>query len=342
MTTNQQRKEEHLTISLNEEVGYRSPSTGFMRYRLIHQALPEMALGQADPGMTLWGKTMNAPLVISAMTGGTPRAAAINRHLATAAQALRVALGVGSQRPAIDDSRLAPTYQVRDVAPDVLLLANLGAVQLNYGYGVDACRRAVDMIEADALTLHLNPLQECLQAGGNTDFSGLISKIESVCRHLEPLPVVVKECGWGISGEVARMLAQAGVAAIDVAGAGGTSWSRIEGARANSPSIKDIAADFSTWGIPTADSLLMTKRAAPGVIVTASGGIRSGVDVAKALALGADLCGIANPLLRPATVSAEAVIDHLSLVLQELRIAMFCVGAKDLSGLRSARIVEVD
>jgi len=342
MTTNEQRKEEHLTICLTEEVGAQGLSTGLENYRFVHVALPEIALDDVKPSTSLWGKPMRAPLLISAMTGGTKRATTINLNLASAAQTLGLAMGVGSQRPAIDDPHLAPTYQVRKVAPDIPLLANLGAVQLNYGYGIEECRRAVEMIEADALVLHLNPLQECLQAQGNTDFSYLLSKIEDLCRQLHPVPVVVKESGWGISEKVARMLAEAGVAAIDVAGAGGTSWSTIEGARASDPVLKRMADDFSAWGIPTADSLLMARRGAPHVTLIASGGIRTGMDVAKALALGADLCGIAHPLLRPATISAEAVVEHLSLIIRELRVAMFCVGAKNLADLRAAQIVKVE
>ena len=341
MTTHEQRKDEHLTVSLSEEVALPELTTGLEHYRFVHAALPEIALDEVDPSIVLWGKPMRAPLLISAMTGGTKRATTINRHLASAAQALGLALGVGSQRPAMEDPRQAPTYQVREVAPDIPLLANLGAVQLNYGYGTEECRRAVEMIEADALVLHLNPLQECLQANGNTDFSHLLSKIGDVCRHLHPVPVVVKECGWGVSEEVARMLGEAGVAAIDVAGAGGTSWAMVEGARAPDPMTKQIAMDFRTWGIPTAESLLMAKRGAPSVSRIASGGIRTGVDVAKALALGADLCGIAHPLLRPATISAEAVVTHLSSIIRELRVAMFCVGAKNLVDLHTAPIARV-
>ena len=274
------------------------------------------------------------------MTGGTEEAAEINRNLARAAQAYGLGMGVGSQRAALEEPSLAYTYRVRDVAPDILLLANLGAVQLNYGYGIVECRRAVEMIGADALILHLNPLQEALQPEGNTDFAGLLAKIEALCRSLE-VPVVVKEVGWGISEEVARLLAEAGVAAIDVAGAGGTSWSEVEMRRAGSESARRIAESFADWGIPTAESVQMARRGAPRTTIIASGGIRTGVDVAKAIALGADAAGMASPLLKPATVSAEAVGERIREVLEELRTAMFCVGARSIQELKSAPLVKM-
>lgn len=339
MDTHAQRKDEHLTVSLAEDVAFRTPTTGLECYQFVHNALPELDLAEVDPSATLWGKRMRAPLLISAMTGGTARATAINRRLATAAQKLGLAFGVGSQRPAIENSQLETTYDVRGVAPDVPLLANLGAVQLNYGYSIGDCRRAVEMIQADSLVLHLNPMQECLQANGNTDFSGLLARIEELCRDLHPVPVVVKECGWGISETVATRLAEAGVAAIDVAGAGGTSWTKIEGARARDATTRRIAATFDTWGIPTADSLLMARRGAPNATLIASGGIRTGLDGAKSLALGADLFGIAHPLLQPATISDDAVVSMLSSIVRELRIAMFCAGARTLDDLRAAPLL---
>ncbi len=334
------RKSEHLRISLEEDVRFRSLTTGLEKYRFVHRALPEISRDEIELATTLLGKELRAPLLISSMTGGTEEAAEINRNLARAAQAYGLGMGVGSQRAALEEPSLAYTYRVRDVAPDILLLANLGAVQLNYGYGIVECRRAVEMIGADALILHLNPLQEALQPEGNTNFAGLLAKIEALCRSLE-VPVVVKEVGWGISEEVARLLAEAGVAAIDVAGAGGTSWSEVEMRRAGSESARRIAESFADWGIPTAESIQMARRGAPRTTIIASGGIRTGVDVAKAIALGADAAGMASPLLKPATVSAEAVGERIREVLEELRTAMFCVGAKDLQELRSAPLVKM-
>lgn len=330
------RKADHLRISLEEDVQFEGLTTGFERYQFIHQALPEMGFKEVDLSLNLFGKRLEAPLIISSMTGGIEPATKINRNLARAAQKMGVAMGVGSLRPAIDDPSLARTYQVREVAPDILLFANLGAVQLNYGYGVEECRHAVEMIEADALILHLNPLQECLQEEGNTDFSGLLARIEKVCRHL-PVPVMVKEVGWGISEEVARSLARAGVAGIDVAGAGGTSWSEVERYRASSEAMKNVAAAFAQWGIPTADSIRMARRGAPDVALIASGGIRTGVDVAKAIALGADGAALATPLLKAANASWGTVREKLDEIIEELRITMFCIGARNLRELKETR-----
>ena len=201
----QQRKSDHIRINLQEDVNFKHISTGFERYRFVHCALPGFSLEDVDISTKLLGKRLAAPLLISSMTGGTPEASAINQRLAEAAQAAGVGMGLGSQRAAIEDPALVDTYRVRHVAPDILLMANLGAVQLNYGYGPDECRRAVEMVEADALILHLNPLQEALQPEGETRFAGLLSKIEPVCRVLE-VPVVAKEVGWGFSERAARQL----------------------------------------------------------------------------------------------------------------------------------------
>ena len=334
-----QRKMEHLRISLEEDVRFRSLTTGLERYHFVHQALPEINRDDIDLSSTLLEKTLSAPLIISSMTGGTEEAETINKNLALAAQTHGLGMGVGSQRAALEEPNLAHTYQVRDVAPDILLLANLGAVQLNYGYSVEHCQRAVDMIEADGLILHLNPLQEALQPEGNTNFSGLLAKIEAVCRGLS-VPVIVKEVGWGISEEVARRLMNVGVAAIDVAGAGGTSWSEVEMYRVDSETLRRIAAAFADWGIPTAESIQMVRQGAPGVTLIASGGIRTGVEAAKAIALGADAVALATPFLKPATVSSEAVSEKIKEILEELRTAMFCVGTRNLQELKSVPLHE--
>lgn len=329
-----QRKSEHLNILLKEDVRFRNLTTGLERYRFVHQALPEMNRDHIDLSTTLLGKHLSAPVIISSMTGGTEEAEVVNKNLAMAAQIHGLGMGIGSQRTALEEPSLSHTYQVRDVAPDILLLANLGAVQLNYGYGIEHCQRAVEMIEADGLILHLNPLQEALQPEGNTDFSGLLAKIEAVCRGLS-VPVIVKEVGWGISTEVARRLADAGVAAIDVAGAGGTSWSEVEMHRAVSESSRRIAAAFADWGIPTAESIQLVRRAAPEVALIASGGIRTGVETAKAIALGADAVALATPFLKPATASPEAVGEKIGEILEELRTATFCVGTGNLQELKN-------
>ncbi len=326
------RKLDHIRVNLEEDV-QSALTNGFENYRFVHQALPELNLADINLSAPLLGKRLSAPFLISSMTGGTERARAINANLAQAAQARGIAMGLGSQRAAIGDPALAATYQVRRYAPDILLLANLGAVQLNNGYGVDECRRAVEMVEADALILHLNPLQEALQHGGNVNWAGLLKKIEQVCRSL-PVPVVAKEVGWGISEEVARRLAEAGIAAIDVAGAGGTSWSEVERHLTPDEGVRRIARQFVDWGIPTAESLQMVRRGAPHLPRIASGGMRSGLDAAKAIALGADAAAMASPFLKAAAISAEAVIETIDELAQELRITMFCIGAGSIAALK--------
>jgi len=337
---NRERKADHIRICLEEDVAFRSLSTGFERYRFEHCALPEFDLASVDLATHLLGKPLKVPLLISSMTGGTAEAEGLNRRLAQAAQQAGVAMGLGSLRAALEDPSLLSTYQVRDVAPDILLLANLGAVQLNYGYTVDHCRRAVEMVEADGLILHLNPLQEALQPEGQTDFSDLLPKIEAVCRALE-VPVVVKEVGWGISARVARRLADAGVAALDVAGAGGTSWSQVELYRTHDDRERRVAAAFRDWGIPTAEAIRQVRRAVPDLPLIASGGVRDGIQVAKAIALGATACGIAHPFLLAAAESTEAVLEAIAVVTAQLRTAMFAAGARDISTLSRTPLVEV-
>ncbi len=334
-----QRKLDHLRICLEEDVQLRNLTTGLEHYRFIHQALPEIDLAEVELSSKLLGKDLSAPLIISSMTGGTKEAERINLNLAQAAQEMEVAMGVGSLRAALEDPSVAHTYQVRRVAPDILLFANLGAVQLNYGYGTEECREAVEMIEADALILHLNPLQECIQPDGNTNFSTLLPKIEDICRHLS-VPLVVKEVGWGISKRVAEMLAKAGVAAIDVAGRGGTSWSEVERHRTLDERMVNIAQSFVEWGIPTAESIQIVRQGAPGTTVIASGGIRTGVDIAKALALGAHAGGLATPFLEPATIGTRPVVDKLEEITEQLRIAMFCIGVTNLGALRDTPLLQ--
>ena len=331
------RKDEHLRINLEENVSS-GQHHGLERYSFVHCALPELDLEDVDTHLTLFNRRLTAPLLISSMTGGTAQAGIINQRLAEAAQQSGIAIGVGSQRAAIEDPAQAASFQIRRFAPDVLLFANLGAVQLNYGYTTEHCRMAVEMIEADALLLHLNPLQEALQPEGNTRFAGLLEKIEAVCRAL-PVPVIVKEVGWGISAGVACQLAQAGVAAIDVAGAGGTSWSQVEKHRAHDVYTAGMADDFIDWGIPTTTSIQNVRRAAEGVMVFASGGLRNGVDIAKCIAIGATIGGMAAPFLKAASISGEDALALSRAVCREIQITMFAAGAANLDALQKTPLV---
>lgn len=327
------RKQDHIRINLEEDVSS-GLTTGLENVHLPHQALPELDLAEIDLSTTFFGKILQAPLLISSMTGGTPDAARINEHLAVAAQTHGVAMGLGSQRAGLEKPSLADTFKVRSYAPDILLFGNLGAVQLNHGFGPDDCLRAIEMVEADALVLHLNPLQEALQPEGNTDFKDLAVKIEGVCRAL-PVPVIVKEVGWGISVDTARRLIECGVAGIDVAGAGGTSWSQVEMHRADRPEQALTASLFRSWGVPTAIAVQDIAHALPDVPLIGSGGLRNGVHLAKVLALGADLGGFAGPMLRAAATSTDAVSAVLQRICRELRISMFATGCKNIEELKS-------
>ncbi len=328
-----QRKADHIRINLEQKVSFPNLTTGFEFFRFAHQALPELDLDAIETDTTIFGKQLQAPLLISSMTGGAAEAEHINLRLAEAAEAAGVAMGVGSQRVALESPGQARSFQVRRVAPSTLLFANLGAVQLNKGYTANDCLRAVEMIEADALILHLNPLQEAVQVGGDVHWAGLAKKIEAVCRAL-PVPVIAKEVGWGISPETARLLANAGVAAIDIAGSGGTSWTEVEYHRTTDPLLRRLARTFADWGIPTAESLLLVQETLPEITLFASGGLRTGIDVAKSIALGAELAGMAAPFLKAAARSAEAVAEELQAIIMELRVAMFVSGARDLKALR--------
>ena len=329
----EQRKSEHLRINLEQDVDFPHLTTGLEHYRFQHVALPEISLADVDVSTRFLGRRLRLPLLISSMTGGTAQAQRINHHLAEGAQAAGIAMGLGSLRAAVEAPHLADTFRVRHLAPDVLLFANLGAVQLNTGLGVDDCRRVVELVGADALILHLNPLQEVLQTEGDTDWRGLLGKIEAVCRGLD-VPVVVKEVGWGISAVVARRLVDAGVRAIDVAGAGGTSWSQVEMYRAPSERRRRLCAAFADWGIPTAEAVVQVRAVLPDVPLVASGGLRSGLDLAKVLALGADLGGLAGPFLKAADVSAGAVAELAEETGQVLRLAMFCLGITTVEALK--------
>ena len=327
------RKAEHLRINVERDVKSKGVDAGFDAYRFTHRALPEIDLSEVVTSAELFGRKLGAPILISCMTGGTPEALPINRCLARVAQRHGFAMGLGSGRALIESPSSLPTFDVRADAPDIVLLANLGAVQLNRGYGAEHCRRLVELLHADGLVLHLNPLQEALQPEGDTCFGGLLERIAKLCNELE-CPIVVKEVGWGMDARDVRALFDAGVAAVDVAGAGGTSWSEVERYRVAEDWRARVAAAFAGWGIPTARALLDARAAAPDKTLIASGGIRDGLDVAKALALGADIVGIAGPFLRAAHDSLESADSLARELVETLRTAMFCVAAQTPGALR--------
>ena len=334
-----QRKDEHLDIVLSRDVDCGPTTTGFEAVRFVHQALPELALSDIDLSTAFLGRKVRAPVLISSMTGGPSRAAAINENIATVAQSLGLAFGVGSQRIALETGQShGIDRNLRRKAPDVPILANLGAAQLSLSKGAEMARRAVDMIEADGLIIHLNPLQEAVQERGDRDWREILSRIGAVCRKLN-VPVIVKEVGCGISGPLARRLLEAGVAVIDIAGAGGTSWAAVEAERAKTARARAVALAFRSWGLPTAFALRDVRAACPGAVLIASGGLRDGVDSAKAIRLGADMTAFAAAILPEAIKSTEALRTRLEIIIEQLRIACFCTGSRDLAALRSAGLV---
>ena len=333
----QKRKSDHIAINLHEDV--RSLlTTGFERYTLRHVALPEIDFDFIDTSLFLFDKKLNSPLFISSMTGGVEGAGMINKNLARAAERLGMAMGVGSQRPMLEDPSSKGSFEIRKYAPSILLFANLGAVQLNYGVTEKEIKSLVDEIGADALILHLNSIQEVFQPEGEVNFRGLLPKIASLVNELK-VPVIVKEVGWGISGKVARLLEEIGVAAVDVAGAGGTSWSQVEKFRLNDPVRVRAAESFRDWGIPTADCLREISAQSTTMKIFASGGLSTGVDMVKAIALGAQLCGFAGRILHAATLSEEELELTLQTLLFELKVAMFGIGAGRLSDIKPDTIL---
>ena len=332
-----ERKADHIRVNLEEDVDS-GLIAGFEHLNFEHDAVPELDLGEIDLSQEFLGKTLAAPLLISSMTGGTEQAIEINRNLAKAAQAAGIAMGLGSQRVAIEDPSLADTFNMRSFAPDALMFANLGAVQLNYGYGHVEAQRAVDMIGADALMLHFNSLQEAVQPDGDTNFRNLLPKIEALVGAIS-VPVIAKEVGWGISAAAATRLVEAGITVIDVAGAGGTSWSQVEMHRATEEKQADLASRFVDWGIPTAEAVRQVRAALPNTSIIASGGLRSGLDIAKSIAIGAQLGGMAGPFLRAAVDSTEAVSDLIDQTVRELRVCMFATGSADLEALKMAKLL---
>lgn len=320
----QTRKRRHLEVCLNEQVEYEHVSTGFENYRLLYRALPEIALNQVDLSTEFLGKKLKAPFLIGAMTGGEEFGGRINQALAEAAEHLGVGMMLGSQRVMLERPAALASFQVRRFAPNILLIGNMGLVQLNKGYDHSHLARAVELVEADGIALHINPLQEALQPGGDTDFSGLLNMLERTLPQLG-FPVILKEVGHGIGRETAEKLIHLPIAALDVAGAGGTSWAKVEEwvhqGKVLHPELVEV-------GIPTAQALQQCREVLPSTPLIASGGIRNGTDAAKALAMGAQMVAVARPLVGPALEGTEAVIKWIENFLWELKVALFAIGAK--------------
>ncbi|MCT8343167.1 MULTISPECIES: type 2 isopentenyl-diphosphate Delta-isomerase [Photorhabdus] len=331
-----QRKNEHLDIIFHSPQTETQVKTGFAEWRFQHCALPELDLDRIDLKCSLFGKILQAPLLISSMTGGVHRAHAINHHLAEAAQILGISMGVGSQRVALEnEANDGLSRSLRQIAPDILLFANLGAAQIRGEHGFNYALRAVQMIEADALIIHLNPLQEALQQGGDRNWRHILYAIEQLVTKLG-VPIIVKEVGSGLSLPVAHQLAEAGVSMLDIAGAGGTSWAAIEAERASTPYHRALAMAFADWGIPTTTALREIREALPNMPLIASGGIRNGVDAAKAYCMGAQLVGQAAAVIHSAALSTDAVIEHFQLIIEQIKVACFCTGSTDIAALRTA------
>ncbi|MEM3078329.1 MAG: type 2 isopentenyl-diphosphate Delta-isomerase [Nitrososphaerales archaeon] len=333
-----ERKADHINISLEKQVESKK-STLFECVHLIHNALPELNLDSIDTSTSFLNHKFSAPILIDAMVGGSPESAKINENLALAAEELGIGMVVGSQRVGLSSPSLAETYSiVRKRAPNIFLASNIGAAQLLKGFGKEEAKKCIDMIGAEAFVIHLNPLQEAIQVGGEPQYKGIIDKIRELISQLS-VPVIVKEVGFGISKEVAIKLELAGVSAINVSGAGGTSWSAVEHYRALALDNKEkaeLGQLFWDWGIPTAVSLIETRRATK-IPVIASGGIRTGLDIAKSLVLGANLTGMALPLLRHAAVSKDSLLSFLQKTIYELKTTMFAVGCNDIQDMRRVR-----
>jgi isopentenyl-diphosphate delta-isomerase len=335
----QNRKKSHLRICLEDDV-QSSLSTGFEHYRLPHTSLPELDLHQVDVTTTFLGKNLQVPFLFSGMTGGMESGSVLNQRLAVVAQELGMAMCVGSQRAAIENEQRAVSFHVREYAPDILLFANMGAVQLNYGVGVDGFRKAVEMIEADGLVLHFNALQEAIQPEGDVNFAGLLDKIENLCGKMD-VPVIAKEVGWGFSKADVNRLLDAGISVFDAAGAGGTSWSQVEKFRAEGSVYFEAADAFRDWGISTADVLLNVREVNAEVPLIASGGMKTGVDVVKSLVLGANLGGFARTILPAAMESEEALLAKMKVLEYQLKVAMFMSGAGSISALKNLELKKV-
>lgn len=334
------RKKDHLKNAISDASQIGNP--GFGEYRFVHNALPEINFEDINTTTKFLGKKVNLPFFISCMTGGVTEGQRLNKNLSLAAQSAKIALGVGSQRVAIEYPRLKRLFQVRKYAADIPIMANVGLVQLNYGFGLIEFQQIVDMVEADALAVHINSIQEVIQPEGDRNFEKLLPKLEKIVKKLS-VPVIVKEVGFGLSEDVIRRLYNVGVKIFDTAGWGGTSWAVVEGKRRRG--FDKLGHLFGEWGISSVDSIAAAKKFKDkkkdkNILVLGSGGVRNGVDIAKALCLGSDLVGIAQPFAKAALKSqkqVEKLIDELS---YQLKVAMFGVGAPDIGALKKAKLVK--
>jgi isopentenyl-diphosphate Delta-isomerase len=331
----QNRKLKHVEVCLRYPVEYTTRTTGFEKIDIPYRALPETNLLTVNTSTTFLGKLLSAPLLIGAMTGGAELSATINKNLAIAAETLGVGLMLGSQRIMLEHPEAIASFAVRPFAPTTLVIGNLGVAQLNKGYRLEHLTRAVEMIRADALALHTNPLQEAMQQKGDTNFATLLPKLRQLIPMLT-FPVILKEVGHGLSKEVALTVKDVRFAALDVAGAGGTSWAKVE-EFVNYGEVRH--PDLAEWGIPTAQALREVHEVMPTTPLIASGGIRTGADIAKALMMGASVVAIARPFLEPATKSPEAVIEKLQDILWQLKVTMHCAGVVNLNALKTLKLV---
>lgn len=335
-----ERKLDHMNICLEKDVNSRK-STLFECVHLIHNALPELNLDSIDTSTLFLNHKFSAPLIIDAMVGGSPESLKINENLALAAEEFGIGMVVGSQRAGICSPSLAETYSiVRKRAPNIFLASNIGAVQLLRGFGKEEAKKCIEMIDANAFVIHLNPLQEAIQVGGEPYYEGIMNKIRELITQID-IPVIVKEVGFGISKEVATKLELAGASAINVSGSGGTSWSAVEHYRAlalNDREKSELGQIFWDWGIPTAVSLIETRKAVR-IPIIASGGIRTGLEIAKSLVLGANLTGMALPLLKHAAISKESLLSFLRKIILELKTVMFAIGCNNIKSMREVRYI---
>lgn len=334
------RKTEHIRLCLTENVEGVNKSTGLEGISFIHNALPEIDFSNIALDTEFLSKPLKAPFLVSSMTGGSGLATEINQNLAMASEIKGWAIALGSTRALLESKAHEDSFLIRKHAPSVPLIANIGAVQLNYGYGAEECQRIVDLTEADSLVLHLNSLQEVVQDGGDLNFANLLPKIEKICNQLT-VPVGVKEVGFGIDGSVAEKLHNVGVSYVDVAGAGGTSWSQVERLRSQDPLKKAAAEAFNSWGLPTKDCIVSVRSRLNETPIVASGGMKTGLDAAKAITIGANVIGYARQLLEAATESVEAVTREMEQIELELKMTMFGIGAQTIEELRNTDRVTI-